>query len=244
MEQPATWQIDSYNLGCESSWAPTVQSAAMKLDWWGRGSHSHPLNYSTWRVCWFGLVRSFLWKGDTSHITCHLVTKEPLRSQESRVTGCTHCKHGFLALQKMLSPLACLALFRAEVHPPHLLVTHLWGDYDNDHLIPGQGEYLLSPTWKGDAMSKSNGCDSNGQNEMEGTGGQRGRGQARSKADRLKTKQNKKLSQVVCWCCSSFWGFMWRCDDRTCTYLEVLEQCQSIFPVSPAVTWRGWDSKK
>lgn len=24
-------------------------------------------------------------------------------------------------------------------------------------------------------MSKSNGCDSNGQNEMEGTGGQRGR---------------------------------------------------------------------
>lgn len=40
-------------------------------------------------------------------------------------------------------------------------------------------------------MSKSNGCDSNGQNEMEGTGGQRGRGQARSKADRLKTKQNE-----------------------------------------------------
>lgn len=37
MEQPATWQIDSYNLGCESSWAPTVQSAAMKLDWGGGG---------------------------------------------------------------------------------------------------------------------------------------------------------------------------------------------------------------
>lgn len=46
-------------------------------------------------------------------------------------------------------------------------------------------------TMKGDGMSKSNGCDSNGQNETEGTGGQRGRGQARSKADRLKTKQNK-----------------------------------------------------
>lgn len=73
----------------------------------------------------------------------------------------------------------------------HLLVTHLRGDYDNDHLIPEQGEYLLSPPRKGDGMSKSNGCDSNGQNETEGTGGQRGRGQARSKADRLKTKQNK-----------------------------------------------------
>lgn len=72
-----------------------------------------------------------------------------------------------------------------------LLVTHLRGDYDNDHLIPEQGEYLLSPPWKGDVMSKSNGCDSNGQNETEGTGGQRGRGQARSKADRLKTKQKK-----------------------------------------------------
>lgn len=46
-------------------------------------------------------------------------------------------------------------------------------------------------------MSKSNGCDSNGQNEMEGTGGQRGRGQARSKADRLKTKQKALTSGLL-----------------------------------------------
>lgn len=30
----------------------------------------------------------------------------------------------------------------------------------------------------------------------------------------------------------------------TCTYLEVLEHCQSIFPVSPAATRRGRDSEK
>lgn len=39
-------------------------------------------------------------------------------------------------------------------------------------------------------MSESNGCDSNGQNETEGTGGQRGKGQARSKAGRSKKKNN------------------------------------------------------
>lgn len=59
-------------------------------------------------------------------------------------------------------------------------------------------------------------------------------------------KQNKKLSQVVCWCCfsefTSFWGFIWRCNDMICIYLEALEKCQSTFPVSPAVTLRGWDS--
>lgn len=63
-------------------------------------------------------------------------------------------------------------------------------------------------------MSKSNGCDSNGQKETEGTGGQRGKGQARSKAGRLKKKKHTK---VVCCCCfsefTSFWGFIWRCND-------------------------------
>lgn len=52
-------------------------------------------------------------------------------------------------------------------------------------------------TMKGDGMSKSNGCDSNGQNETEGTGGQRGRGQARSKADRSKTKQKTLASGLL-----------------------------------------------
>lgn len=60
-----------------------------------------------------------------------------------------------------------------------------------------QEEYLLSPPRKGDVTSKPNGCDSNGQNETEGTGGQRGRGQARSKADRLKKKKKTYKSGLL-----------------------------------------------
>lgn len=41
-------------------------------------------------------------------------------------------------------------------------------------------------------MSKPKGCDSDGQNEMEGTGGQRGRVQARSKAGKIKKKELSK----------------------------------------------------
>lgn len=71
----------------------------------------------------------------------------------------------------------------------HLLVTQLGENYDDDNLIPEQEEYLLSLPWKGYVMSKSNGCDYNGQNEMEGTGGQKG--QARSKAGKKKELSKK-----------------------------------------------------
>lgn len=77
-------------------------------------------------------------------------------------------------------------------------------------------------------MSKSNGCDSNGQNEMEGTGGQRGRGQARSKADRLKTKQNKTKSSHK-W----FVGVV--------LHFEV--SCEDVM-IGHALIWRYWSNAK
>lgn len=46
-------------------------------------------------------------------------------------------------------------------------------------------------------MSKPNGCDYNGQNEMEGTGGQKGRVQARSKAGKI-LKKGVSKSGVFC----------------------------------------------
>lgn len=86
-------------------------------------------------------------------------------------------------------------------------------------------------------MSKSNGCDSNGQKETEGTGGQKGRGQAKSKAGRLKKNLQKWFVAVAFQNSLHFEvsseGVM------ICIYLEVLGQCQSTFPISPAVTLRG-----
>lgn len=52
-------------------------------------------------------------------------------------------------------------------------------------------------------MSKSNECDYNGQNEMEGTGGQKG--QARSKAG--KKKELSKKSGVFCFSFQISLGF-------------------------------------
>lgn len=80
-------------------------------------------------------------------------------------------------------------------------------------------------------MSKSNVCDYNGQNEMEGTGGQKGRVQARSKAGKIK----KELSKSGVFCCFSFQNSLdlevLSEDVMIHIYLEVLKQCQSTFPV-------------
>lgn len=88
-------------------------------------------------------------------------------------------------------------------------------------------------------MSKSNGCDSNGQKETEGTGGQRGKGQARSKAGRLKKKKNIQKWFVAVAFQNSLHFEVSSEGVMICIYLEVLGQCPSTFPISPAVTLRG-----
>lgn len=92
-------------------------------------------------------------------------------------------------------------------------------------------------------MSKPKGCDSDGQNEMEGTGGQRGRVQARSKAGKIKKKRT--LKKWFAFVFQKSLHFEVSSEDiMICIYLEVLEQCQSTFPVSPAVTLTGKGSKQ
>lgn len=150
------------------------------------------LNYSTLKVCWFGLITAFLWKGDTPHIICHLATKEPLSSQESSVRGYAHGIHDLLALQKMLC-LSCWPSTPQDRNRLHLLITQFGDNYNDDNLIPEEEEYLLSLPWKGYVMSKSNRCDYNGQNEMEGTGGQKGRDR---REVRLVRKRNSKKSGI------------------------------------------------
>lgn len=86
-------------------------------------------------------------------------------------------------------------------------------------------------------MSKSNGCDYNGQNEMEGTGGQKGKVQARSKAGKIKKELSK--SGFVCFSSQNSLDFEVSSEDVMIRiYLEVLTKCRSTFPVSPAVTLR------
>lgn len=62
--------------------------------------------------------------------------------------------------------------------------------------IPEQEEYLQSPPWKGYVMSKSNGCDYNGQNEMEGTGGQKGKDRQEVRLVRKRNSQKKKKKKA------------------------------------------------
>lgn len=169
------------------------------------------LNYSTLKVCWFGLITAFLWKGDTPHIICHLATEEPLSSQESSVRGCAHGTHDFLALQKTLCP-SCWPSTPQDRNRLHLLITQLGDNYDNDNLIPEEEEYLLSPPWKEYAMSKSNGCNFNGQNEMEGTGGQKGRDRQEVRLVRKRSSQKSGFFLFFFSDFPWFWGFTWRCN--------------------------------
>lgn len=96
-------------------------------------------------------------------------------------------------------------------------------------------------------MSESNGCDSNGQNETEGTGGQRGKGQARSKAGRSKkkNKKQKKLRKVVCGCFSEFIHLEVSSEGvMICIYSEVTGAMAKRLSSSPAVALRGRDSER
>lgn len=110
----------------------------------------------------------------------------------------------FWLCRRWCAPLAGLVLLRTETDCIFSSPTQLGDNYNDDNLIPEEEEYPLSPPWKGYVMSKSNGCDYNSQNEMEGTGGQKGRDRQEV---RLVRKRNSQKSGIFLFFFSDFTWF-------------------------------------